>query len=74
MNDEFQRNNFKKPYKSAATCAQGSVAVGVVLYYNTDHTYPAIEGIALECASVSVHEYIYEVGTTERVTNTIGGQ
>lgn len=67
MEDDFERPNFKKPWKDKVSCEPGAVAVGLVIYYNKDHAHASIEGLALECAEVSVHEYTYREGTNDRV-------
>jgi hypothetical protein len=72
LSDSFQRPNFKRPWKTKVSCEEGEVAVGLVIHYRPNntvgfHTHPSIEGLALECAAVSVHEWNYREGTDERV-------
>ena len=63
MQAVFERNNFKKPWQNRVQCPAGEVAVGVLLYYNQEHTYPSIEGIALECAAATVQTALYRAGS-----------
>ena len=67
LSESFERPNFKEPWKNKVSCGPGHVAVGVVLHYHDKSRNPSVEGIALECAEVSVHEYTYRAGTNDRL-------
>jgi hypothetical protein len=69
MTDSFERPNFREPWKDKVSCGSGEVAAGVVLHYHEKSRNPSVEGIALECADVTVREFAYRAGTDERVPN-----
>lgn len=73
----FERPNFKPPWKNSVSCAQGQVAVGVVLHHNgyQYNNQPGntirgayVQGISLRCATVHIVERTYVKGTTTPFT------
>ena len=74
MTDSFERPNFKEPWKNRVSCPVGQVAVGLVLHHTGFNDDSRLEGIALKCASATVHEYAYKPGTNDRVKKVnVGG-